>query len=809
MLRIFTLFLLIGTAFNGLMAQNYPWRLRLDGGVANYYGDLSYQWTQDWQHYANLPADAQPWTAGLSLERRLSPTWGLSLAGEYTALVGTDRLRDWDGNLLTDNPNLARSLNFRSELYAANLLATFHLANGWLLRQDARLAPYLFLGGGYANFTVRGDLTDSNGNVYDYSADPERDQTYETRLDQLRTEEDGNYDTYAWQVPLGLGLDVRLGDRLRLGLRYQFVYTFSDYLDDVSGVYRQDFSGENEPLAQTASNPGDLSIGPETLRGDGGDTWREQDAYGQLTLSLAVELGRNRRKKYQAPFFYTAAPARGADTAEIISDLSPDSAVETIALANRDTLPVATDTMVEMATRGQRLPQAQGELLADTVSAPVAAADTVPQDSALATPKPVKDTTAVVVENAVGTTAQATPQTDSVVSPAADTLATKVVESKAASEEAPVEAEEPPTEKKPDTVLLQPDTVRMPAPARRDTLVIEQRSAPREEQAAPAEVIALQQELVEMRREQQAQFEQINRQLLAMQTRVEQGRLEAEQVKADQLLAEIQAIRQELREAQQQSNAAANTRSASPAAESSPDAATQAELRQLRGQMTRIEVQLAQLAGSDQKQPQGQADTSATDTTAAEASPAPTDSSANQAVADPDSSTLEFEYVPAEEPRPSQRPTRALTIERRDTVRMRDTLVLRDTVMLPPPPADTVFKEGQTVQKVVALPKASIFFAKGSTELYDADRATLDSIASSLLANPQLGVQLSGFADQSGNAEVNRRLSRERAERVSAFLQEKGIEEERIEIQYFGEERTRYNDGALDRRVEIEVSLRQ
>ena len=174
-----------------------------------------------------------------------------------------------------------------------------------------------------------------------------------------------------------------------------------------------------------------------------------------------------------------------------------------------------------------------------------------------------------------------------------------------------------------------------------------------------------------------------------------------------------------------------------------------------------------------------------------------------------DQPEVDFEYEYREERNASSdarrnQPGPALVVEKIDTVR------LRDTVYLPAPTPDTlvqVVKQASPAAKVVAMQHASIFFAKGSNKLYEADAATLSAIVENLTENPDLAVRLSGFADQSGSAEINQRLSRERAERVSSYLQERGISAERISVQFFGEERTRYREGALDRRVEIEVYL--
>lgn len=770
MLRTLLLTLLIITSAS-LMGQGnpYPWRLRLDLGASSYFGDLSYQWSQDWQHYAHLPNESQPYAVGLGLERRLNSTFGVSLNGQYAALMGTDRLQDWNGSLLTENPNFARSLNFRTRLYAANLMATVYLDNGWLLRKNSWISPYLLLGAGYANFSVSGDLLDENGERYNYQSAPELDQRFETDLTNLQTEENGDYAPFAWQVPLGAGVDFRLSERLRLGLRYQYVYTFTDYLDDVSGFYRTDFSGETNQLAAYASNPAELAISSNTLRGDGGDTWKEKDAFGLLSLSLGIELG-SRKNAFRPPIFYAGAQndlPSGSPEA-VSQEVSSDDSVSPIIVQR---VPVSVSDSLMLGSW----------LDSFLVNAPLIQPTSVPEKAAQEEAPTATDAGAEL------------SQTEE-----------KQVEEKAGEQQVTAN-DSPEATATPDTVIApsRPDTVVMvqnTTTSSRDTIVVQSREVKNYD---AAEMAALTVEMQQIRADQERQYQRLQEQLLAMQTSIEQGKIEAEQREADRLEGQIEALRRELQQEKER-----EVRSVVPvplpAGEAPADTALQAELTEMKEQMTRIESQLAAIRLQNTLPLE-------VDSLAAPApdsvSRAMVDSAQAQPVGQKPDLDFEFEYVDSPESREPQTPVRTLTIEKRDTIRLRDTLVLRDTVQMSSSP-DTVVREIEGGRKVVALPKASIFFAKGSTELFPADIATLDSIAADLLRNEELAVRLSGFADKSGNAEINQRISRQRAERVSQYLQAKGITEDRIEIQYFGDERTRYNEGALDRRVEIEVYLK-
>ncbi|GAB4421248.1 MAG: hypothetical protein OHK0039_35820 [Bacteroidia bacterium] len=104
---------------------------------------------------------------------------------------------------------------------------------------------------------------------------------------------------------------------------------------------------------------------------------------------------------------------------------------------------------------------------------------------------------------------------------------------------------------------------------------------------------------------------------------------------------------------------------------------------------------------------------------------------------------------------------------------------------------------------VLAIPQASVFFDKGRTTLLPEDRSMLTQLAATLVAYPALQVVLKGYADKSGNPQLNMRLSELRTAEVRAVLEQQGVAPERIRVLFFGDQQTRYQDGALDRRVDI------
>lgn len=77
-----------------------------------------------------------------------------------------------------------------------------------------------------------------------------QDGVFETNLSDLNTEK--NYPNTVLNIPVGAGLRFRFSELLALHLDYTLHYTFTDYLDDISGDYRMDYESNfrNTPPTQ-------------------------------------------------------------------------------------------------------------------------------------------------------------------------------------------------------------------------------------------------------------------------------------------------------------------------------------------------------------------------------------------------------------------------------------------------------------------------------------------------------------------------------------------------------------------------------
>lgn len=220
----------------------------------------------------------------------------------YGVLAGND-------NLTTEPFRQNRNLSFKSDIYEASLVFELHLYREELghvydLRgvkgtKSSRVGLYFFLGVGGFYFDPKAQFN----NAY-------------VRLKPLGTEGQGlpngadEYENLQVCVPMGIGVRKAMSKAWSAGLELQYTKTFTDYIDDVSGVYydndaiRAAYGPEAAFLADPSLGTGPLYEGGLNPTATGEQRGDPDDLDAYLFLKVQVEYKmhkyRSGSKKYRA-----------------------------------------------------------------------------------------------------------------------------------------------------------------------------------------------------------------------------------------------------------------------------------------------------------------------------------------------------------------------------------------------------------------------------------------------------------------------------------------------------------------------------
>lgn len=196
----------------------YAWDVGVNIGAANYLGEIGGGpgLARDW--IFDLKLDQSRWNPGIFVRYRADYNLGLKLSLNYARLQGADSL--------TENPNrFARNLHFRNDIFEFAAIGEYYFFNqpdvGRTGRYLLDFKAYFY--GGLALF-YNNPKAQLDGEWY--------------ALQPLKTE--GQTDPYSRiqpSIPIGFGLFYTFSRNHRFGWEIGWRYTFTDYIDDVSGYY--------------------------------------------------------------------------------------------------------------------------------------------------------------------------------------------------------------------------------------------------------------------------------------------------------------------------------------------------------------------------------------------------------------------------------------------------------------------------------------------------------------------------------------------------------------------------------------------
>ena len=175
-------------------------------GAANYQGDLAPRL---------VLAETQPY-ASLFYRRNINGFFALRGELSFAQVSGDDKHFE---------ANQPRNLHFRSPIYEVAGLLEFNFQKYLLGLRSKDFTPYVFAGIGVAYFNPQAQL---DGTWHD--------------LRPLSTEGQGiggadPYSPFLIALPMGGGFKWKFTRRLNLGAYLTYRFTYTDYLDDVSGTY--------------------------------------------------------------------------------------------------------------------------------------------------------------------------------------------------------------------------------------------------------------------------------------------------------------------------------------------------------------------------------------------------------------------------------------------------------------------------------------------------------------------------------------------------------------------------------------------
>jgi outer membrane protein OmpA-like peptidoglycan-associated protein len=319
-----SLIFILSLIINSVNAQlyGYKWRVGASVGTTNYIGDIRPFGLNSLSDVGRLYQRSTVYSEDLSyqfsLEYALGNSVGIMLTAGSYQFGSSDRYIENDGTLYRESNRFDRALNFRTDLIDAGLSFVLKPDNNWLLSGKSFLAPYLVVGMGVQKFDVFGDLLDENGNRYDYS-NPNLipDGSFETRLRDVETEVPGGYKKATLYAHLGMGIRFRITKGIELFAQSDFKRAATDYLDDVSGRYRNRYDNS---FQRYAALPGTNTPTPDNpYRGNPNS---KADWYIYHGMGIKFSLGAN-KESFNPPTVsqrYTYTPKVLSEKTEATAD---------------------------------------------------------------------------------------------------------------------------------------------------------------------------------------------------------------------------------------------------------------------------------------------------------------------------------------------------------------------------------------------------------------------------------------------------------------------------------------------------------
>lgn len=286
---LLSLTLVLGT--NVAFAQNTPLSAGFVLGGSNYLGEIGGKFDP---RASLLDADILTTSPTLGGFLRYAANDRVRISGE----VNYVHIRQADSNA-EDPARRARNLNFRNRMVEFGFrtdITVFHIADrsnnrNFLKPGQLSVRGFVFTGAYGVLHNPQAQITHDPNNEWE-------DRWYDLR--PLRTE--GQVEEYASliaAIPVGLGVEFGIGNNWVLGFEGSWRSTFTDYLDDISGMYanpdmlsplaRAISSQSNQAVINAINDPSSGNLGNHQY--SEGGTYRgnpnSNDSYGTVQVTFA------------------------------------------------------------------------------------------------------------------------------------------------------------------------------------------------------------------------------------------------------------------------------------------------------------------------------------------------------------------------------------------------------------------------------------------------------------------------------------------------------------------------------------------
>lgn len=180
-------------------------------GISNYFGDLNSEYS-----FSNIrPA------GGAFYKYSIGPY----IAFKGGLNVGYVAFKDAN----SDNPfPEVRNLSFRSRIYEASAHVEFNFTKYIPGNKNYFATPYLTLGVSVFNFNPEAEYEGTWYKLRDLGTEGQQNGDF-TGMEPYKLSQAA--------IPIGIGMKYWLRDRWNVGFEINYRFTFTDYLDDVSGTY--------------------------------------------------------------------------------------------------------------------------------------------------------------------------------------------------------------------------------------------------------------------------------------------------------------------------------------------------------------------------------------------------------------------------------------------------------------------------------------------------------------------------------------------------------------------------------------------